>query len=517
MAHLHQIAYFVPLFGALSSLQFHQIASIIVVFGGQIYYAIVFMSFFVGREDELQKIRSLASQKESAILIVYGRRRVGKTTLVETALADRSILKIEGLQGKDGPSQRSSAIKQLARLVGDPYLGFVSVDSWFEFFEVVDRQLQKNPAVLYFEELQWLANYEDDFVADLKYFWDNSFRKIPGFLLVLCGSSPSFMINRVIRSKALYNRSYHSINLQPFTLKETLSFLGEAFSPYQRLEAFLTVGGIPEYLNYLRSGKSLLLTLCQHSFQKDSFFSTEYDRLFVSSLGDNPHYQRVIEFLARIRFATRDQILAHIGRDSGGDISLLLQDLEQCGFISTYRSFHSPESTRLVRYQIEDPYLQFYYKFVAPRKREILLDSYRKKPSEHLNSQEFQTWLGYAFERWCRSHHTSIAQILKFAAVRYSSGAFFSRSLESDVPGFQWDLVFDRRDRVLTLCEIKMNTIPLSVKAAHDFERRLELFPKNRKSAKTVEKVLIAPGGITDELRDSGYFDSVITLTDLLA
>lgn len=475
------------------------------------------MSQFFGRKQEIQLIQSLADSREPQILTVYGRRRVGKTELIETALRHRNTIKLEGIQGLSAYEQRKRALKQLGRYLQDVDLERLQIDSWYDFFDLLVRRVVfTQPTVLYLEELQWLANYSADLIADLKYFWDNHLRHINGFFLILCGSSPSFMLNNVVNSAALHNRSQHNLHLQPFTLTEVKLYLGERYSLLQIFDAHLTVGGIPEYLNYLKENTSVQLALCQNAFVKDAFFSKEYERIFISSLRNNPHYRKVISILANTRFATRAEILKKLGRQSGGDLSELLAELELCGFIESYAPYNNPSSKKLVRYQISDPYLQFYYKFIAPIERDISMQSFNANPVQALNTSQYDIWLGYQFERWCRSHHRIIAQLLGFSAVKYEHGSFFSRTVDKTAPGFQWDLVFDRRDRVVTLCEVKYLRTPATVKVANDFQKKLELFPDTRLKGRAVERVLIAPLGASMELQNLGYFDRVITGEELL-
>ncbi len=287
---------------------------------------------------------------------------------------------------------------------------------------------------LYFEEVQWLANYEDRFIDELKYAWDNIFKHKQGLVLILCGSSPSFIINNVLHSKALHNRSTFEIPLREFSLKETKQIL-QPRPDREVMDAHLTVGGIPEYLYWLQQDSSVFLSLCKNTFIPGSFFSEEYERIFVSSLADKAHYREIVEFLAKRRFATRDEILKHIGISSSGAVSDLLRDLTLCGFIDGYRPYHLGEQSTLKRYCITDSYLQFYYKFVHDKKRQIQNGDFEDDPVSAIKIDAYYQWLGYSFERFCRRHHRLIAKFLGFSGIRYRSGAYFSRASSAQEPG----------------------------------------------------------------------------------
>ena len=469
---------------------------------------------FVGRYAEVAKLQEIGGGEESQILVVFGRRRVGKTELLEQTFRERNIIKIEGIQGLPQEEQLASALRQLSEYLGDPLTAKLKLDSWSEFFQILHDKIPSSaPYTLYLEEVQWLANYDHRLIAELKYVWDNFLRHKPGFLLILCGSAPSFMLTEVLRSKALYNRSQHQLHLKPFSLKESAVFMGPRYQKSQVLDAQLTVGGIPEYLQYLKTDTSVMVALCKHSFLRDSFFCTEYERTFTSSLAGNKHYKKIVELLSKNKFLTRGQLVKGLGRTSGGDVTELLEDLILCGFIERYHPFHLSTPSKLARYRIADCYLQFFYKFIKPILPQVENGSFDRDPVSALNRRSFDTWLGFAFERLCLQYERRIARLLEFSGIHYRCGTFFNRGTNRQDPGFQWDLAFDRDDRVLTLCEIKYQRSPVTEAVISEFERKLALLPVT--SHKAVQRVLIASAGASRTLHDSGYFDRIITAEEL--
>ncbi len=470
------------------------------------------MENFVGRRKEWERLTNLGQLKEPAILIVYGRRRVGKTELLEQVYADRNILKFEGIRGKTQEEQRAHVLWQLSEYANDSLLSKVKVDTWVEVFKLISTRVPEGKWTIYFEEVQWLADYKDDFVSELKFAWDNYFRYREEWLVILCGSAPSFIVNQVIYSKSLYNRSQHELHLKEFKLNETAQFL----SPRSRrevMDAYLTVGGIPEYLKWCKTSSSVFISICKNSFSPDSFFSREFERIFVSSLAENKHYKAIIQFLASVRFATREEILDHLKISSSGTLSHLLKDMELCGFIEKYTPYNLNEESNLSRYCISDHYLQFYYKFIKPVDSEIQQGVYQENPVSAIKMDSYQKWLGYAFERFCRHRYQLIARILGFHGIHYRAGAFFNKKSQKEEPGFQFDLVFDRDDRVITLCEMKYAQAKIGTGVIEEFERKLELFPNHKR--KTIQKVLVTTEGASDALLTRHYFDHIITLDDL--
>lgn len=471
------------------------------------------MENFVGRGPEWKRLARLGEEiKESSILVVYGRRRVGKTELLEQVYANRNVLKFEGIKGKTQEEQRALVLWQLSEYAREPLIAKVKVESWIEVFKLINDRLPEDKWTIYFEEIQWLADYKDDFVSELKFAWDNYFRYREGLLLILCGSAPSFIIKQVLLSKSLYNRSQHELHLKEFKLAEAAQFLSP-HSNREVMDAYLTVGGIPEYLKWCKTSSSVFTSICNNAFLPDSFFSTEYERIFVSSLAENKHYKEIIEFLSCVRFANRNEIIEHLKMASSGSLSDLLKDIELCGFIEKYTPYNLNDDSLLTRYCISDHYLQFYYKFIRSIESDIKRGAYLENPLSAIKTDAYQKWLGFAFERFCRHRHYIIAKILGFQAVHYRSGAFFNKKSEKADPGFQFDLVFDRDDKVITLCEMRYSQAKIGIGVIEEFERKMELFPNPKN--KTIQKVLVTTEGASDSLLKRHYFDNVITLANL--
>lgn len=469
---------------------------------------------FIGRELEQKRLQEIAAQPGSKIIIVYGRRRVGKTELLEQVFKDRNLLKFEGQENLPEDQQIAFVMQQLSQYSQEPLLGKVQVANWTEALQYIAEKTHCGQWTIYFEEVQWLADYQPYFISALKYVWDNFFRRNSDVILILCGSSPAFMINQVIKSRALYNRSQYEIPLKEFNLLETQAMLSR-YSQQEVLGAYLSIGGIPEYLLRLRDKTSIYLKLCQESFLLGAFFAREYEKIFSSSLAENKHYQRIIAFLSKHKYVTRSEISQHLKLKSGGGLTELLQDLEVCGFIEKYTPYNLSSHSLLARYCISDSYLQFYFKFINPIAKAIDQGDFSNNPTRALNMNNYQIWLGFAFERFCRKYHRVIAHVLGFSAVKYRSGTYFSRRSVQENPGFQIDLLFDRDDRVITVCEIKYTQTSIPAKVIDEFSRKLELLPNPQH--KTIHRVLITNGGIDTSLQNRAYFDRIITLSDFFS
>ncbi len=468
---------------------------------------------FIGRNSELERLSVIAHAGHASIIIMYGRRRIGKTELLEQAFKDRKLLKFEGIEGLSEKAQFAHIMNQLAVYAESRLLTKTVVTSWREFFEILYDYTKKGTWTIYLEELQWLANYHSTLIAELKYVWDNYFRHNPKLIVILCGSAPSFMLDYVVHSKALYNRSQYEFHLKEFTVVEAREFLKKR-SVRETFDAYLTVGGVPEYLKWITKESSVFVSLCKHSFTSGSFFSREYERIFTSSMSNNKYYRAVIDILGTRKFATRKELAEMLGVISGGSLTNVLIDLEKSGFIAHYSPFNTEENTILTRYTIDDNYLQFYCKFIKPLQKNIASGAYDTHPRNALKVDSYIKWLGFAFERFCRKYHYVIAKMLYFSGVHYTSGVFFSRATDKENPGYQIDLVFDRADNVYTICEMKYYQGKVGTSVIAEFEKKLALFPN--KGNKTIHKVLICSEGAEEALIKRAYFDDIITCAQLL-
>src|SRR5579883_222926 len=475
------------------------------------YYPIEKNREFIDRDYEMERLVSIMSQPGPHIIVVHGRRRVGKTELLEQVFYTRQLLKFEGRDHISPEEQRQFVMQQLAQYAEQPLLTKIAVTNWVDVLVNIAEVTKTGPFTLYFEEVQWLANYEDDFISALKYVWDNYFRHNKELILILCGSSPAFMINHVVKSSALYNRSQHEMPLREFNLIESKAMLHQR-SNSEVLDAYLTLGGMPEYLKRLRNPNSIYINLLNESFLPGAFFLHEYERIFTSSLADNKYYKKIIDCLSQLKFATRKELSAKLKIRSGGMLTSLLNDLEICGFIEKYSPYNKPENSLLTRYCIADAYLHYYFKFLKPLTKQIEQGHFINHLSSGINMSHFHQWLGYAFERFCRKYERQIATLLGFSGIKYQAGSFFSRQIEKISPGFQIDLLFDRDDKVISICEIKYSQNKISTSVIDEFSEKVSLLPNPKKN--TIQKILITNQQNNDHLKSRAYFDRIISLDD---
>lgn len=461
---------------------------------------------FIGRGTELQKLKELRRDETPRIAVLYGRRRVGKTYLINEAFKDASMLIFEGLEGQGKPQQIKNFLFQLKQQVPDVEIQPHTRD-WSSALTHLTPLLKKKPTIIVLDELQWMASYRPELIIHLKMIWDQYLSHQPQTTLVLCGSIASFMIDQVVQSKALYGRIELVTNLVPFNLSEATQML-HSHGRTEVLESVLLLGGIPLYLKMIRDYPSVYLGINELAFRPNGFFVTEFNKIFLSHFGKKEHYRKIIAALHGHPYGMfREEISKACKIDLSGHLSKELEDLELAGFIKSYIPIDKSKDSKIKKYVLTDPYLRFYLTLIDPRLDQI---SPEKKDLFLKITQAplFFSYLSQAFELFCQNNSYSISRILGFHGIGYTSGPYFRKELQKK--GVQIDLLFNREDNVITLCEAKYSSTPTGVEVIKEVEKKVHILSSVFPANKTIQKVLIVKDAVTKDLLQSGYFYRII-------
>jgi len=472
------------------------------------------MRTFVGREQEIDVLTEPNWRQRAMLVALYGRRRVGKTALVEHAYRDRTLWKFEGLENSNTKTQLSLFAKELARYT--PAASTFTIRSWDDALRSLDMALREctkthdQPVTVFFDEFQWMCEMKPRLVALFKYHWDNYLCHHRNVTFVLCGSISSFIVKKVIQSRALYGRVDVEMHLQPLSLSDSRRFFPETAPLSQCIETYMVFGGIPQYLNELNPKLSLIQNLNEYAFKPSGYFFKEFERLFISHFASHPLYETILRNVGSGSLSPND-IASKCGMESGGGLNRLLSDLVLAGFLRKCTPVDKNPSTRLVRYKLDDEYLHFYFTFIAQRSPEIVAGNVGFARITH--GREFRQWQGYAFERLCRKHAQEIATHLRFSGINYRSGEWFRRS-RPEAPGAQVDLMFLRADKVLTVCEMKhvdrLSLRPLRTSLETKRFALREAFP-----GYAVESVLVLGKESAGREEAARIFDHVLSAEEL--
>jgi uncharacterized protein len=463
---------------------------------------------FVGRNEELTELNHLYKAKTSKLAVLYGRRRIGKSFLIEHFCKNKSLIRFEGLEGEETPAQIKSFTNDLIKQINDPILKSVHFKNWIEVFDYLTTYLakEKTKTILFFDEFQWLAAGHGTLVSLLKKYWDQHWRK-ENTLIILCGSISSYMVNKVIKSKALYGRIDWEHRLDSLNIAEAYELIKRKRSKEELLQYMLILGGIPRYLESIDVNKSFDQNMNNLFFRKDGLFVNEYEKVFYSQFKEHKIYEKIVMFICE-KPKTLEEIAKHLKMPSGGGLKSYLENLKGASFITAYKPYDKFGNTKLIRYKLTDEYLRFYFKFIRPNLAAISVSTKTRNLFNNLTNGSLSIWLGFAFENLCLKDAFFLAEVMGFADKVKSFGPAFSRASQ----GFQVDLLYLRSDKTITLCEMKYYNKQVDHKIIKDVELKSNLLtiPKGH----TLEKALISIHGPNQTLKELDYFHHTIQLED---
>ncbi|MFN0036638.1 MAG: AAA family ATPase [Saprospiraceae bacterium] len=450
----------------------------------------------IGRKTELEILESVFKSSKSEFVILYGRRRVGKTFLVNRMFREHFTFRVTAL-AKGNLDKQLTNFQASFNAVADARHDLATApENWFAAFQSLIKLAEADlrpRKVIFFDELPWFDTHGSDFLTALEHFWNSwaSFRS--DVLLIACGSAASWMLNQLIHNHGgLHNRITERIPLEPFTLAETEEFLrskGGVFDRYQIAELYMTMGGIPFYLENVQVNRSVAQNIDRMFFSARGMLRTEYSDLYRSLFKNPARHIAIVESLSqKAKGLTRKDIVAAAKLPDGGTLTKTLDELQQSGFVRRYLPFGKNKRDAL--YQLIDPFTLFFLTFVRDSKAEG-----EGAWLAQLASPRWQAWSGYAFEYLCRNHIGSIKKQLGIGGVYTEISAWRSQKNEN---GAQIDLIIDRKDRVVNICEMKFSTeaFTISKSYAENLRHKISTFREETKTKKALFLTLISAHGL---------------------
>lgn len=480
------------------------------------------MSYIIGRKREIKELNDLYNSEKAEFVAVYGRRRVGKTFLIDEALKGKITFRHAGLSPVDAQSHRNNLKAQLANFFFSLQMhgmkGVKCPTSWMEAFYMLSQLLERksrpnNRQVVFIDELPWLDTPRSGFMTAFEGFWNNWACHRDNIMLVVCGSASSWMLDTLINNHGgLYGRTTYEIKLHPFTLSECEEFYtrkGIRMSRYDITQSYMIFGGIPYYLGYMKKGLSLAQNIDQLFFADDAKLKDEYNRLFASVFSNPDQMKRIVHLLGTRHIGyTRKEILYKTGMDDCGASSKMLKALEASDFIQPYVPFG--KSGRDVHFRLCDPFCLFYLKFVHAR-NEMDPEFWM----HNTGSSSINSWRGFAFEEVCFSHADNIKRALNIGGVSSTQSAWSIKG-NGDSEGAQIDMLISRKDNVVNMCEMKFYSEPFSVNKSYHSKlvHRQNVLTAQLPRKCVVQPVLVTTEGL--EYNEYGvFFQNVVTLDDL--
>lgn len=452
------------------------------------------------------------------MIAITGRRRVGKTFLIRSHFNDQFDFELTGVLNGTIEEQLGNFSRQLGK-ASPSGIPTVVPGTWLEAFAQLaahlDAAKSRKKKVIFLDEIPWLATPKSRFLEALGYFWNNWASK-KRVVVILCGSAATWMLKKVIHNKGgLHNRITRQIRLEPFNLHETELYLQSRkmkLEPYQIIQLYMVTGGIPHYLKEVQSGQSAAQNIDRMCFEPQGFLKDEFTKLYAS-LFDHPenHIKIIRELAQHRRGLTRKEIVSESGLQDGGRISSLLEELESSGFIGSYRPFGKLKKETL--YRLTDEYSLFYLKFMEGSKT-----TGAGAWLQLSQSQSWKTWAGYAFENICLKHVAQIKAALGIQGVYAEVSSFYFKG-DADRPGMQVDLLIDRKDQLINLCELKFYDGPFTVTRAYaqELRERVTSFRELSRTRKQVVLTMVTSFGLRANEHSIGLVQAEVEMQALFA
>lgn len=473
----------------------------------------------IGRKQEIKELNKLYDRDQAELVAIYGRRRVGKTYLVDETFAGRITFRHAGLSPADENP------KGLLKLQLDHFYNSLELHgmeksekpkSWLDAFLLLEKYLQKiddgSRQVVFLDELPWLDTPKSGFIRAFEAFWNTWGCHRKNLMVIVCGSANSWIQDKLINNHGgLYNRVTYEIKLSPFTLRECEEFYKSnhvMLSRYDIAQSYMIFGGIPYYMGYVDGEMSLAQNIDNLFFKRNAVLRDEYHRLFASVFVNPEAVKSIVQLLySRNLGYTRREIVEKLGITDGGRLSRHLNALIASDFIIKYIPFGCGK--REEHYKLIDPFCMFYLHFVSNQKKVN-----EKFWQQNVTSGPVSIWRGFAFENVCFNHVEQIKRALGISGVISENSAWSKRG--DDETGTQIDLLISRNDNVMNMCEIKYYSGEFCVNKEYYqvLLRRQGILAENVSPKVTIHNTLITTFGLyRNEYSD--VFTNVIVLDDL--
>lgn len=470
----------------------------------------------IGRVDECSRLKECMDADSAQLIIVYGRRRVGKTFLINQFFNNTFAFKLTGAYKQDKSIQLRNFSEAL-NLKSRKKYGVPG--DWIEAFNFLREYINKLPKIekqiIFLDEMPWLDTPRSGFLPAFEWFWNDFASTVDNLIFIVCGSATSWMDEKLANNKGgLFNRHTCRLYLEPFNLFEVREYLHSKkinWSTYEIAECYMIMGGIPYYLSLLKSSLSLKQNIDNLFFRRNGELWDEFDHLYKTLFVNGEDYEKVVEVLSdRIGGLTRDEIIQKTGMTSGGDLSKILKNLVLSGFVRVHGFYGNKK--KKIRYQLADYYSIFYFKYISKQ--------YGKDEhfwSNSIDNPARRVWAGLSFEQICIDHISQIKQKLGISGVLSEVTSWYTGEDEDKgINGAQIDLLIDRRDRVVSICEMKYSVNEFTIDKTYDMNLRnkMESFRKATNCKKSIQLVMVTTYGVKPG-KYSGVVNAEVTLDDL--
>lgn len=460
-------------------------------------------------------LEKIESSPEAELVAVYGRRRVGKTYLIRNGFSRIPRFEFSGMHHASLEQQLENFALSLTAAAGG--LPVARPLSWLQAFELLKQYLvpilPKERTIIFFDEFPWIDTPRSGFLPAFENFWNSWASKQKNLVVVICGSAAAWMIKKVLNNRGgLHNRVTRRIRLLPFTVGETdayLKYRKVKLDKYQVLQLYMVMGGIPQYLKEVEPGESAAQTIDRLCFTKEGLLQDEFRNLFHSLFDGAQNHINIVRALAKKGAGlTRSELISVCKLSSGGYTTQLLEELAESGFISSYVPFN--KSKKDATYKLIDEYSLFYIKFIEGSKATGAGTWLR-----FISGNAWTSWSGFAFESICMKHISQIKKAIGISDVYAEISVWRHQPRDPSDRGAQIDLLIDRSDSCINVCEMKFSAheFVLSNAYARELEEKLRVFQLESKTKKTLFLTMITTFGLKNGQSYPGLIQKEATMS----
>lgn len=481
----------------------------------------------IGRDEEQAVLKELFNSKKAEFLAIYGRRRIGKTMLIRVFFEDKGTIFLNTTGALRGSMREQ--IDNFTQQIGEAFYQGAQLKSgkdWSETFKILNDSIKAAPSnkkiILFLDEFPWMATRNSKLLQNLDYYWNQHWSRDSRIKLIICGSSASWIIKNIINNKGgLHNRITRTIHLEPYNLRDTKRFLnhvGVKLNHQQIAQLYMVTGGVPYYLSYVERGLSATQNIGNLAFRRKSFLLGEFDNLFAALFEDADVCINIVRTIAKNRYGIdQEDLFNRIKHFSKGGRSIdKLKALEDASFIIKFTPhLHNRKG---IYYKVIDEYTLFYFNWIEPLKETLLLRGMKKNYWESVqNAPEWYNWAGYSFEAICYKHILQISEALNMSPTAIPNTWKYAPINDSREQGAQIDLLFDRKDNAITLCEIKYTEKPFEINRqyAAQLNKKIDVFKKVTRTSKQIFLAIISANGLKNTMYAEEMVDGIVTLDDL--
>ena len=473
------------------------------------------MEAIIGRISEQKQLAHLLESPDAELLALYGRRRVGKTYLIRNAFEKQLIFEYSGVHNASFRKQLELFGQAMSNATGFPLASPVSWSQAFnQLVALLEPKIKKHKKVVFIDEFPWLHTPRSGFREAFEHFWNMWASKQKNLVVVICGSAAAWMIKNIVYNRgALHNRVTRKMRLLPFTLGEAEEFLKSRrikLDRYQLIQLYMVMGGVPQYLKMVDRGESVTLAIDRICFSKDGFLNDEFKNLYFSLFNDAANHIAVVKALAQKgKGLTRNELITTCHLKSGGGTTQLLDELLESGFIAAFIPFG--KNAKDTVYKLTDEYSLFYVKFMASGKLQG-----HGSWTAFTSTQSWISWCGIAFEHLCLKHVQQLKQELGISGLHTEHYVWRHTPKDQDL-GAQIDLLIDRADQCINICEIKFSKTKFDITRKYELElqHKLDVFQSTSKTRKTLFLTMVTTHGIQNPMNYAGLIQSEVNMDAL--